>query len=258
MRTLAKLAAAGLGLGVLYAAVRPRPKGKPAFPLTNILPIPFTAKTGYIPDSFFDVLAAAVARWRAKGAAITGLDMLGVFNAESGYTAYNLTHTNAAGYGGLNGMGPDALKGVGFTGTMADYLALPITDQLGLAIKFYDVNVGAMAGGDYAVLSDTGRAYLLNIFPAFIRKPADYVIASRSNDPHGWYKWNAQVDVDGKGYIEVADMARFVGSLAQKNDAFFGELRYRLEQAQKRAAQEPISAASKPPTVVFSGEREPS
>ena len=250
MKTVHKIV---IGAGVLGATVglvalsrRSSTNSTPSAGLSSI-PIkgPTTALTARIPDAFFDTLAQAVAKWRAKGATLNGDDMLGAFNAESGVQT---TTRNKYGYGGLNGMGADALKAVGFDGTLDDYLKLDIVQQLAYTITFYEKNVQQFAGGDYSVLSNTGRVYLINIFPAFIKKPDAFVIAQKpsggcnasSND---WYCANAGIDLAHKGWIEVADMAPFVTKLAsdprrgtpsRPNPAYFSELRWRMREAENR------------------------
>jgi hypothetical protein len=201
-----------------------------------------TALTSYIPDAFFDGIVALANDFKARGAAVTPDDFLAVFNAESGYTLKNLHGKNAYGYGGLNGMGQAAVNEVGFKGTVDDYVKQDIVQQLHYADIFLHNKVKQFVGNDYTKVTDGGRLYCSNIFPAFMGKPLDFVIAGRTSDPHGWYKANAGIDGDRKGYINVADMQKFINRLALQRGEFFGEMRYRAAQAAARAAQPTISA----------------
>jgi hypothetical protein len=158
---------------------------------------------------------------RSRGANIQGEDLLAVFLAESDVKPFI---ANSIGCAGLNQI--CKLAGVGWTGTREQYLALPGEQQLAYVKRYFD-NVNR-----YPAMRDYGSLYLANFSPAFLGKPDNFVMYPAS---HKSYPLNRGVDFGGKGYIEVADMAKFVRRATLGSPAKWAELRMRLANA--RAAQ---------------------
>jgi hypothetical protein len=205
-----------LGGGGAYGAARavrgpsaPPPSGEPSSP-----PVPFKGTTGltsYLPDAFFLALAAFVARAQAKGAHISGADMLMMFLAESDCDS---RIANSIGCAGLNQI--CNLKGVNFTQGVAAYIALPADEQLVYVERYFN-NVNK-----YPMMRDVGSLYLTNFSPAFLGRPDNFVMYRKGVDQA--YDKNAGVDFGKKGYIEVADMAKFMLASAKRKQAKYNEL----------------------------------
>lgn len=201
------------------------------------LPPSSTSLTSRLSNLFFQRVNELAAYMRSRGATVTGEDILAVFVAESGV---NPAIANSIGCLGLNQICPtltpkhdpervSGLRKVGFQGSRTEYLALPAEQQLQYVKAFFD-NVNA-----YRAIRNYGSLYLANFSPAFLGKPDGFVMY---RDPkrggtgpmdHA-YTANAGVDTGNKGYIEVADMARFVKNTLLRRKAFWDELRMRLHQ----------------------------
>lgn len=222
-----------LGAATLGAVLLSESKqaAKPPAPPARV-PKKATMESAYIPDSFINGIVDMAEAWKAKGANVEALDFLKTFNAESGIKT---TPRNKYGYGGLNGMGKEALKAVGFTGTLDEYLTLSLDQQLAYARKFLEGQVRSFTGGDYSKITDGGRLYLSNIFPAYLTRPLDFVI-TRRGDKNGFYEANQGIDGDAKGYINVADMAKFTTRLWNQRKGFAAELSSRVQDAYDRRA----------------------
>jgi hypothetical protein len=202
------------------------------------LPPTATSLTSRLSNTFFQRVNELAEYMRSRGARITGEDILAVLVPESGV---NPSIANSIGCLGLNQLCPtlapkldpervSGLRKVGFQGSRAEYLALPAEEQIRYVKAFFD-NVNA-----YPALRDYGSLYLANFSPAFLGKPNNFVMY---RDPkrggtgpldHA-YTTNAGVDTGNKGYIEVADMAKFVKNTLLRRKAFWDELRMRLRQA---------------------------
>lgn len=222
------LGGAAVAAGVGYLTLRPGdvrqsvspPPGKEPMniPPSNG-PIKLTAR---LSDSFFRGVDQMASDFQGRGAHITAEDFLAVFLAESDC---NPAIANSLGFAGLNQMGANERKAVGFTGSLKDYLALSAVDQLVYVRRFFEGNVRDFAHGSYAALTDYGRLYLMNFTPAYLLKPDDFVISKMGENI---YKYNRQIDAANKGYINVADMGGFVRRRVASNQALWAELRARL------------------------------
>lgn len=180
--------------------------------------------TSHLSDAFFQSVDQMAEDFRARGANLTGEDFLGVFLSESGVKP---SSRNVQGYGGLNGMGASERRNLGFTGTLDDWTSLTADQQLPYVRRFFERNVRSFGGGSYSVLTDAGRLYLMNFTPAYLKKPDDFVIF-RKGVPG--YDQNTVIDTQKKGYIEVADMNRFLQQSLSRSSALWNELRMRLER----------------------------
>ena len=181
------------------------------------LPAGTTAATSYLSDAFFREISNLAIYFRSRGASVTGEDLLAVFLAESGVGPHI---KNSIGCAGLNQI--CNLKGVGWTGTLAEYLALPGEQQLAFVRRYFD-NVNR-----YPAIRDFGSLYLANFSPAFLGKPDDFVMYPST---HPSYPLNRGVDFGNKGFIEIADMAKFVRAATVRSPAKWNELRMRLQRA---------------------------
>lgn len=188
----------------------PAPNSKiPAAPTTA------TALTSYLPDVFFVALNDFAEYSQSHGAKIGGDDYLKIFLAESDCDS---RIANSIGCAGLNQI--CNLKGVGFTGSVKEYISLPADQQLQFVKKYFD-NVNR-----YPAMVDVGSLYLSNFSPAFLGKPDNFVMYRKGVDKA--YDANRGVDTGGKGFIEVGDMAKFVNRSVAGRTAKFNELRGRL------------------------------
>jgi len=195
------------------------------------LPAGTTAATSYLSDAFFREISNLAIYFRSRGASITGEDLLAVFLAESGVGPHV---KNSIGCAGLNQI--CNLKGVGWTGTLAEYLALPGEQQLAFVRRYFD-NVNR-----YPAIRDFGSLYLANFSPAFFDPPTAGIWQGRFpimyQDPKRGgtgsldrnYTANAGVDFGNKGFIEIADMAKFVRAATVRSPAKWNELRMRLQR----------------------------
>ena len=182
-------------------------------------------QTGHLSDPFFVDVDALARNLRARGAKITGEDILGVFLSESGVRA---TSRNALGFGGLNGMSEQNRRALGFTGGIDAWTRLSPEEQLPFVRRYIDADIRAFAGGDYSALSGPSRLYLLNFTPAHIRRPDSFVIFPRGTQG---YNANAGMDVNKDGAIDVADVGRFLSKNVLASRTYFNELRGRLASA---------------------------
>lgn len=177
------------------------------------------AKTQDLAPSFFRGVAAMAERMRAKGAGIDGDDLLAVWNAES--QVKSVQNGAGAPYYGLNQMGREQMRGAGFTGDPAAYLALGVEGQLPYVERYYT----NATGGRLNLLQDSADLYVANFLPAFLPKVAadpSFVLARRDDpatpgneDPNGWYRWNKVLDPDGDGTITKADLKRAIARAQQ-------------------------------------------
>jgi len=183
-------------------------------------PPPFTGVTkltSYLPDAFFKALIDVEQHFQSKGAKISGDDLLMMFLAESGC---NPGIANSIGCAGLNQI--CNLKAVGFTQGVQAYIALPGDQQLAYVQKYFD-NVNR-----YPAMVDVGSLYLANFNPGHLGKPDSFVLYRQGDQA---YALNKGLDFGNKGFIEVADMAKFMRASAARQPAKFTELRARLGHA---------------------------
>lgn len=199
------------------------------------LPSATTGLTSRLSNLFFQRVNELAAYMRSRGSNITGEDILAVLVPESGVDP---ARPNSIRCLGLNQICPklvpakdpervSGLRAVGFQGSQAEYLALPAEEQLRYVKAYFD-NVNR-----YPAFRDYGTLYLANFSPAFLGKPDNFVMYPRS---HPSYAGNAGVDTGNKGYIEVADMAKFVKRTLLSRKQFWDELRMRLQQAPQAVA----------------------
>ena len=232
----------------------PGPAGPqpPAGPLPEgTLPPATTSLTSYLSDAFFIGVHGFAAYMRSRGATIVSQDLIAMMLVESGCDP---RVGNDIGCQGLNQI--CNLRGVGWTATAKEYRALPGEEQLVYVKRYFDsINRGK---GNYPGIRDYGSLYLANFNPGHMGEADNFVLYKR--DPNGpaanapfaeWKAWiiqhrpvakgggglaqdvyaeNLGVDFGRKGYIEIADMARFVksGVSASRNTAKWNELRMRL------------------------------
>lgn len=185
--------------------------------------------TRHLSDGFFRGVVQMATDYRAKGASIVPSDILAVLNAESGISPAAKNRLSSC--AGMNQICPlpgrDSLSGlrsVGFTGTLEQYLTLSAEAQLPFVRRFFD-NV---IGNRYAMLTNMGKLYLLNFNPGNLGRPDDFHLYDRATGGDA-YRFNAaSLDPEGKGFIAVADMDKFVrrslagnGPLAAKGTPAF-------------------------------------
>jgi len=194
----------------------PKPSAQPSSPTPPFTGI--TKLTAYLPAAFFTAVADLESYFQSRGAKITGDDLLMMFLAESDC---NPGIANSIGCAGLNQI--CNLKAVGWTQGVQAYIALPGDQQLVFVKKYFD-NVNR-----YPAMVDVGSLYLANFSPAFLGKPDNFVMYRDGVDKA--YTANKGVDFGKKGFIEVADMAKFMRASAARQPAKFTELRARLGQA---------------------------
>jgi hypothetical protein len=220
---------------------------RPLPPLVDPLAVPPASSgiklTAHLSDQFFRDVLATEADYQSKGAKVTAEDFLGVLNAESGISPRAKNKNSYC--AGLNQICPtlakdplSGLKAVGFAGSLEDYLSLSAEQQFPYARQFFN-NV---IRGRYNLLTDMGKLYLLNFNPGNLGKPENFVLYTTSSGNAYWFN-QAALDPEKKGYIEVADMDKFVrrslasnGPLAPRGTpalAYWAELRMRLARVRQ-------------------------
>ncbi len=257
---LGALGALALGLLLVRDApllTKPTPPG-PAGPLPGgPLPKGTTALTSYLSDAFFRRILDLSAYFRSKGANVQDEDLVAVLFVESGGLHADAVNPKS-GCVGLNQICPtnynllqdparvSGLRAVGWTGTREDYLKLTPEDQLTYVQRYFDNQ------GKYHQMTDYGMLYLVNFSPAFFAPPSAalwkgrYPIMYAASDPHqvkdgvtlpNTYDLNASIDLNPKkGFIELADMAKFVARATQGvNKPKWDELRLRLAKIREAA-----------------------
>lgn len=266
MRRAHRRIAFGLGsiltLGAVVLLVsgdsRVKPQAGPPAPPGPLpggpLPQETTKLTSYLSNLFFRRVIELEAYFRSRGASITAEELLAVFFVESGGVRADIA--NSIKCLGLNQICPtinpkddpervSGLRAVGFQGSVADYLALAPEDQLLYVRRYFDTkNV-------YKAIQDYGSLYLVNFSPAFLappsggspwfgRYPIMYQDPARGGDKplDKAYTLNAGVDTGNKGYIELADMAKFVKRAVEdkRNQPKWNELRMRLQREREKGS----------------------
>lgn len=206
-------------------------------------------RTAHLSDRFFASTLALAAELRALGAGVTAEDLLSVWLAESGIRA-DLQNGAGAPFYGLNQLGlPMHARLVGWLAPAAEYLRLDAADQVPYVARYYKGIGGVRA------LRDAGSLYLANFLPAFLGHSGepDFVLADKSNDVHGWYKWNASLDVDGDGKIQVKDLAAAVERAKRARASYWAEVLERLRAVEAHGPDDPPSAAGVAGVLVFVG-----
>lgn len=233
------------------SAPGPSPSPSPGLP-SGPLPPGTTALTSYLPDDFFRGVIKLTDYANLKGATLRPEDFLAVFLAESDVKPNSI---NPIGCVGLNQICD--LYGVGFpqergyAGSklawanlpksakmpfIRQYAALSAAEQLEYVKRFFD------GWNHYPKFVNYGALYMANFTPGYLSHANDptWVIARKSPEDDGsetyavahpkeFYPRNAGIDVKPKkGYIEVADMTRFVDRSVGGSRAKFNEMRMRL------------------------------
>lgn len=187
------------------------------------------SQTAHLSTAFFHGVIDMANRFRAQGATATPQDFLAVWLAESGIRP-DLPNGAGAPFYGLNQLGlPMHAKAVGWSGTPAEYLALSAANQLPYVERYYR-NVGRPSS-----YRDAGSLYLANFLPAFLdhAHDGDFILASRDDDRHGWYRDNASLDVDGDGAIRVNDLTPAIERAKRARSGYWAEVVARLEEAER-------------------------
>jgi hypothetical protein len=212
------------------------PGSAPKLP-SGPLPPGVTGLTSYLSEAFFKRLHELGDHFRSRGAKVTDEELMAVLYVES--AGLNPTSQNTSGCVGLNQICAtlsrdplSGLKAVGFNGSKAEYTALPGERQLDFVQAFFD------KGNHYSQIRNLGNLYLVNFSPCFLGKPDDYVMYRKDSDKivcgineGKAYDANAGIDANPKkGYIEVADMAKFV--INHVGGPKWNELRMRLQRVQ--------------------------
>jgi len=247
---LGALGAATLGI-LLTGGKPPAPLPPPRDPFSvppSSGPVRWTT---HLSDAFFRQIDQFATDLRARGATIAAEDILGVLNAESGVRA---SVPNALGSGciGLNQICD--LKGVGFTGSPAEFLALSAEEQFPYTRRFFE-KVGpnpkllARLGvsDKYPLLRSMGDLYLLNFNPGNLGLPGTTILYTKETGGRSYVDNQASLDPQRKGYIEIADLDPFVkrqlanGPRGAPPYAYWAELRMRLERVRR---VEPVADVS--------------
>lgn len=232
-----------LGAFALLALTGSERNGAAAFVVPAIVPGPSTGPvkwTAHLSDEFFRIVDRLAADFRSKGARVVGEDFLGVLNAESGVSSQ--AKNRLSGCAGMNQICPtlkadvlSGLKGVGFTGSREEYLALSAEQQMPFVARWFT----NAASGKYQALTNMGRLYLLNIAPAHATKPDDFPIYVKGRDGDA-YTMNAGLDQEPKGFISVHDCDKFVhrslanGPKGSKPFEYWSELQMRLNRVRQQ------------------------
>lgn len=212
-----------------------------AFPyLGAVAERPKRPLTAHLSDRFFVAAIALAAELRALGARIDVRDLLAVWLAESGIRA-DLPNAAGAPFYGLNQLGlPMHARMVRWLGTAADYLGLDAADQVPYVGRYYK------GIGSPSRLVDAGSLYLANFLPAFLAHTNDpeFVLAEKGEkDVHGWYRWNASLDMDKDGKIQVRDLAAAVEAAKRARAPYWAEVLARLEAVEQHGPDDPPSPA---------------
>lgn len=215
-----------------------------------------TAKTAYLSDGFFADLLQMEKDFRARGAKVSGEDFMATWSSESGVNPARRGNKGPKGerydleFGGLNMMDSGARRGVGFTGTLDEWLELPDREQLAFVRKFYERDVAAFCGGKFACLADVGSLYLMNFLPKYMPHANEptFVLAAK-NGPNGdgdprsaaWFDANAGISRD-KETIRVGDLPPFAMRGVNSDPAKWKELQARY----RSVGGSPMSPPSAP------------
>ncbi len=216
--------------------------------------------SGDLSPAFMVGVAAIAQRMRAKGAQVTGEDLLAVMNGESGVKATTKgprapdgSSANADGLWdyGLTGIhGPDGLRAVGWKGTPEEFVALDAADQLPYVEKYFSKFIPAYA---WSAVKGARSLYAANAWPSyFAARPGafqvdEYVIARRNKGAY-----YSGFDFDGDGTNKARDVDRWIGKQQINGGARWIEIRerYWIESGE---AREELSTVGAVKGVVFIG-----
>lgn len=233
----ASLAALGLAY-LVTGGKRQGPSPKAPEPL-SVPPATGPVKwTGHLSDDFFRQIIAMVRDFNERGAHITEEDVLGVLNAESGVRA-SIPNAGGSGCVGLNQICD--LKAVGWNGTKPEYMTLSAAEQFPYTRKFFE-KAGPLpktlaklgVATKYPLLKNMGDMYLLNFNPGNLGLPPNTILYTRETGGDSYRLNQGSLDPERKGYIEVADMDKYVkrslaaGPKGAKPYEYWSELRMRL------------------------------
>lgn len=203
-----------------------------------------TKLTAHLSDAFFRDVLRMASDYQAKGARIVAEDILGTLNAESGI--FPGAKNRLSSCIGMNQVCPtlasdplSGLRSIGFHGSLDEYQALSAEAQFPFARRFFDNAIN----GRHAMLTDMGRMYLLNFNPGHLGKPDSFHLYDEATGGNAYRFNQAALDPEHKGFIEIADMDKFVRrSLANNGPlgkqfpsppfSYWAELRGRLQRVQ--------------------------
>ena len=123
----------------------------------------------------------------------------------------HIKNGSGAPYYGLNQMGVGEMRGVGFTGSVDQWLALTVEGQLPYATKFFTSKIRAVGP---VVLASAAHMLAANFLPARVKGSADasdvdYALCLRG-EGNNFYEANKAYDAAGKGTITIRDLGNFL------------------------------------------------
>lgn len=188
-----------------------------------------TGRTAHLSADFFRAVESMASRMRDKGADVSAIDFLKVWNSESGIGRAKHGH-GGLDYHGLNMMAGSNMPGLGWTAGGFAFGEADPADQVPFVERFYNQMVKAFLGGDWSKLVGAQTLYLMNFLPAYTKHGDDpsYVL-TRKGDKSGWYEDNPVFDPERKGYIEVADLGKQLDRAAASDAKYWGEVVARAE-----------------------------
>lgn len=188
--------------------------------------------SAHLSDEFLLAVAAMADRFRAKGSKAAAEDWLQVWTYESGIAniqtrAKNPSTGKPYGNAGINQMGDSERRATGFQGSLEEWLALSLVDQLPYVERFYAGAIRDFASKDFGAYHDGTSIYVATFAPAHLSHAGepDYPLYSALKTP-GQYAANRGLDHGSKGYISVDDMRLALLSVARSS--LFTEARDRV------------------------------
>lgn len=197
-------------------------------------------------DAFLSAVAAMAERYRAAGARVAAEDFLQVWTFESGLRniqtfAVNPKTGQRYGNAGLNQMGSQERGACGFRGSLEDWLALSLVDQLPFVDCFYKSAAGF--GGGPRSLTDATALYVATFAPAHMAHASDPDFPLYSDvRQHESYQANRGLDYRGRGFISPSDLTRAL-QVSARNPRFV-EARARVRALGAAPAAPPASGGS--------------
>lgn len=222
-----------LGAAILLSSKKSQAELPPIPDPPNTPVVPFTGPpklTAHLSDTFLREVDALAASYRARGAGVKAEDLFSVFLGESPWAGKNINPAaiSSTGCVGINQICD--LKAVGWGGTKEQYRALLAEEQLPYTDRYFKKAMGAKP---WSAMRNVGDLYLLNFAPGYVGSAPTAVIYKNGD----WqYSGNRSLDVNNKGYIEVADMARYMNKVVSRNPVFWGELMGRLASVRSQGS----------------------
>ena len=222
-----------------------------------------TSLTAHLSDGFLRGVLALADRYRAEGATVQAEDFFAVFLGESPWQGKNINPAaiSVTGCVGINQICPkrDRLTGqfkldsVGWNGTIDEYRALTAEQQLPYAAKYFENALASVAKKPPSALRDAGDLYCLNFAPAYVGMPPSTRMTHLTPLQ---YRQNQGLDTGAKGYIDVADMGKYMQRVVARNPVFWKELTGRLAQLRTAVsgATDPTTFPLLSGTTVFGGD----